>query len=56
MNADNDSSAVKTAQKLIDLKPDTVRIYPTIVLKDTDLAALYADNIYKPQTLGGAVS
>ena len=54
--ADNDSSAVKTAQKLIDLKPDTVRIYPTIVLKDTDLAALYADNIYKPQTLGDAVS
>ena len=33
-----------------------MRIYPTIVLKDTDLAALYADNIYKPQTLDNAVS
>lgn len=54
--ADNDTSAIRTAQKLIDLKPDTVRIYPTIVLKDTDLAALYADNIYKPQTLGDAVN
>ncbi len=53
---DSDNSAVKTAEKLIALKPDTVRIYPTIVLKDTDLAALYADNIYKPQTLDGAVS
>lgn len=52
---DSDSSAVKTAERLIALKPDTVRIYPTIVLKDTDLAALYADNIYKPQLLGDAV-
>lgn len=53
---DSDSSAIKTAERLIALKPDTVRIYPTIVLKDTDLAALYADNIYKPQTLDGAVA
>ena len=53
---DSDASAVKTAEKLIALKPDTVRIYPTIVLKDTDLAALYADNIYKPQTLDAAVT
>lgn len=53
---DSDNSAIKTAERLIALQPDTVRIYPTIVLKDTDLAALYADNIYKPQTLDGAVS
>lgn len=53
---DNDASAEKTADRLIALEPDTVRIYPTIVLKGTDLAALYADNIYKPQTLSDAVS
>ena len=53
---DTDLSAVRTAEKLIALKPETVRIYPTVVLKDTDLAALYADNIYKPQTLDGAVA
>ena len=52
---DSDSSAIHTAEKLTALRPDTVRIYPTIVLKDTDLAALYADNIYKPQTLDKAV-
>ena len=52
---DSDNSAIKTAERLVALKPDTVRIYPTIVLKDTDLAALYADNIYKPQTLDKAV-
>ncbi len=54
--ADTDNSAIKTAEKVIEIKPDTVRIYPTIVLKDTDLAALYADNIYKPQTLDNAVN
>ena len=52
---DNEKSVIKTAKKCIDLKPDTMRIYPTIVLKDTYLAALYADNIYKPQDLPEAV-
>ncbi len=52
---DSDEYSVKTAKELIKLKPDTVRIYPTIVLKDTDLAAMYADGFYKPQTLESAV-
>ena len=52
---DNDNSAIRTAEKVIEIKPDTVRIYPTIVLKDTDLAALYLDGKYKPQTLDSAV-
>lgn len=52
---DSEASAIKTAEKVIEINPDTVRIYPTIVLKDTDLAALYSDGIYKPQTLEGAV-
>ncbi len=54
--ADNDNSTIKTAERIIEIKPDTVRIYPTIVLKDTDLAALYADGIYKPQSLDSAVA
>ncbi len=53
--ADDDESAIRTAKKIIEIHPDTVRIYPTIVLKDTDLAALYIDGIYKPQTLGEAI-
>lgn len=52
---DNDDQAIRTAKEIAKLKPDTVRIYPTIVLKDTDLAALYADGFYKPQTLESAV-
>ena len=51
---DNDSTE-RTAKKVIEIRPDTVRIYPTIVLKDTDLAALYLDDKYKPQTLSEAV-
>ena len=54
--ADTDENALKTAERVIEIKPDTVRIYPTIVLKDTDLAALYEDNKYKPQALGDAVN
>lgn len=52
---DNDSSAIESARKIIQIKPQTVRIYPTIVLKDTYLAALYADKLYSPQTLEGAI-
>lgn len=52
---DTDEHSIRTAEEIIELKPDTVRIYPTIVLKDTDLAALYSDNKYKPQTLDEAV-
>ena len=52
---DNNDQAIRTAKEIAKLKPDTVRIYPTIVLKDTDLAALYADGFYKPQTLEDAV-
>lgn len=53
--ADTDEKTIETAKKIIDLAPDTVRIYPTIVLKGTDLAAFYADGYYKPQSLDEAV-
>lgn len=53
---DSDASAIRTAKRVIEIVPDTVRIYPTIVLKDTDLAALYSDSIYSPQTLEEAVN
>ena len=37
-----------TGLKLAILKPDTVRIYPTIIMKNTELQKLYESNIYKP--------
>ncbi len=53
---DTDEKAIATAKKVIEIAPDTVRIYPTIVLKDTTLAVLYLDGIYKPQELTSAVN
>ncbi|MCM1486495.1 MAG: radical SAM protein, partial [Faecalibacterium sp.] len=53
---DDDNTAIQTAEKLIALKPDTARIYPTIVLENTHLAALYMNGEYKPQTLDEAVA
>ncbi len=47
--------SVFTAKKLIGLRPETVRIYPTIVLEGTPLAELYRSGEYKPQTTEEAV-
>lgn len=51
----SDQGTQVTADKLIALHPDTVRIYPTIVLAGTELAELYAQGRYVPQTLEEAV-
>ena len=53
---DTDEKAINTALKIAALKPDTIRIYPTIVLKNTRLAALYNEGKYIPQNLDDAVS
>lgn len=51
---DTDDKAIETAKKIINLKPKTVRIYPTVVLKNTYLAELYEKELYKPQTVDDA--
>jgi histone acetyltransferase (RNA polymerase elongator complex component) len=48
---DTDEKAIETAKKIIAIKPATVRIYPTVVLKGTYLAKLYEDEIYNPPTV-----
>ena len=48
---DTYEKSIATAEKIADLKPETVRIYPTIVLKNTYLAKLYEEGKYSPQTL-----
>lgn len=50
-----DESDLQTAEELIKLSPDCVRIYPTVVLRGTRLAALYKSGEYVPQTLEAAV-
>lgn len=45
---DTCEKSIETTRKIIELKPDTVRIYPTVVLKGTYLAELYLSGEYKP--------
>ncbi len=53
---DDDGGAQYTAAQLIALKPDTVRIYPALVLEGTLLARLWRAGTYQPQTMEAAVA
>ena len=46
---------INTAKELIKLKPKIVRIYPVLVIKDTELADEYERGEYLPLTVGQAV-
>jgi len=45
----------QTVNKTIEAKPDFVRIYPTLVIKNTPLEAMYHNGEYKPLSLEDAV-
>ena len=45
---DTVEKSVRTAEEIIALQPDIVRIYPTLVVKDTVLAQLYQAGEYTP--------
>ena len=51
----DDETDIYTARKFIELKPDTVRIYPTTVLRETKLEALYNEGKYAPPTLEDSI-
>lgn len=46
---------IETAEQFITLRPDTVRIYPTVIMKNTELADLYLGGKFKPYTLEQSV-
>ena len=52
---DNNEKSIETAGKIISMKPDFVRIYPTLVIKDTELFNMYKRGEYEPQSLNEAV-
>ena len=52
---DSGAESRETARQLIALKPDGVRIYPTVVLRGTKLEAMMREGIYQPQTVEVAV-
>lgn len=51
----NYETDIETAEKIIALKPDTVRIYPTVVLEDTLLEKKYKSGEYKVMSLDETV-
>jgi histone acetyltransferase (RNA polymerase elongator complex component) len=52
---DDFEKSIETCKQVISLKPDIVRIYPTLVIKDTPLCDMYYKGEYQPMTLEEAV-
>ena len=46
---------IYTAEKFIEIRPDTVRIYPTVTLRGTLLGELFESGEYKPSSLSESV-
>ena len=55
MYGSTEEDDILTAKKLIELKPQFVRIYPTVVIKETELYKLYKSGQYLPYSLDKAV-
>ena len=55
LDGDTLEGAFDTARKLAELRPDTMRIYPTIVLPHTPLACRFLRGEYQPMELDEAV-
>lgn len=53
---DTDEADIYTAKKICELKPDFVRIYPTLVFNNTELADYYSNGTYTPHTLEHSVN
>lgn len=50
-----DSDSVETAEKIIALAPETVRIYPTVVIKGTKLHDLMQSGAFEPKGIAETV-
>lgn len=51
----NPQKDLQTAKDIIALNPDCVRIYPTVILRDTALERLYESGAYRPYSVEEAV-
>lgn len=52
---DTKDKSIYTTREIIKLQPDFVRIYPTLVIKDTELADMLAAGKYEPLSLENSV-
>jgi len=53
---DSEDIFYSTIAKVIDLRPDMVRLYPVVVIRGTELASLYEKGLYEPLDLDNAVA
>ena len=51
---DSGTESIRTAEEIIALQPDGVRIYPTVVLKNTALEDMMRSGSYQPQSVEDA--
>ncbi len=56
MYKSDDEKDRQTAKSIAELKPETVRIYPTVVMRGTELFELYKNGEYYPECLEDAVA
>lgn len=52
---DTYEKSISTAKKLIEQQPEIVRIYPVLVIKETELEIMYNENKYKSLSLEDAI-
>ncbi|MDF2839962.1 MAG: radical protein [Clostridia bacterium] len=52
---DTMQKSIDTVEKLIELKPDIARIYPALVITNTEMERMYHSGLYQPLTLEEAV-
>lgn len=45
---DTPAKSIQTAKEIVSLEPDFVRIYPTAIIKDTELALMWKNRQYQP--------
>lgn len=53
---DSGPQSIRTAERIIQLRPDGVRIYPTVVLRSTELEHSMKEGDYQPQSVSEAVA
>lgn len=53
---DNNNKDIYTADEIIKLKPDFVRIYPALVIKDTKMEKMYKEGLYNPLSVDETVN
>ncbi len=53
---DNEKRAIQTTKNIIDLSPDFVRIYPTVVIRNSLLSDMYMEGTYIPLELDTCLS